>query len=557
MDDFIAKKILLLLDVYFQVRESIQTIQVTWNTKACREYTCQELFDRTSVSLENLGNVLDPNQTTSVFSSMIAASSKDNAATQSKADELSKASCRKRLANCYIQQINLFAELCKDRNYIAINALQSKFTYEMCISVIARTNIHRRIRSSFVKLCTALWIDVAPQQKLILPSFTRNWLNTSCNLETLPHAENSNKFVMLQELIANHFKASGGTMDHMDEDENHLTLNLLGMTYHLVNFGFYNTIGALTNLCDPLVATLDGRNDNATLHEEVSGHGSGSGSGGGGSGKKNNTLTRRKSIGTDPSNYSRLLTKKKTLQQQQEEEKNIPRGGVKNKKQKQKQKLTMVVPFQNLMSEDEQEDDGLGNGVSELNDQLRYARNDQNDIVAQAKTIICNILLIVTRFTTDVRLSHVIHKLRTMLEKNITKENILYDGKGTEMLLQVMKETEHLDTDNLSEHTNIYDVLMDLCKYDNSKLLNSAVELMLAQVSQHRRLLDSATNLQLLFSTHEVEAWDTITKTVAQVLDLIERHEVWAELKNEKGGWIPSLFLCFFVSLFLCFFVSL
>ena len=51
-----------------------------------------------------------------------------------------------------------------------------------------------------------------------------------------------------------------------------------------------------------------------------------------------------------------------------------------------------------------------------------------------------------------------------MLEKNLTKENILYDGKGTEMLLQVMKDTEHLDTDNLSEHTNIYDVLMDLVR---------------------------------------------------------------------------------------------
>ena len=40
------------------------------------------------------------------------------------------------------------------------------------------------------------------------------------------------------------------------------------MAKHLVNFGFYNTISALENLCNPLVATLDGRNDNAVPEDD-------------------------------------------------------------------------------------------------------------------------------------------------------------------------------------------------------------------------------------------------------------------------------------------------
>ena len=75
---------------------------------------------------------------------------------------------------------------------------------------------------------------------------------------------------------------------------------------------------------------------------------------------------------------------------------------------------------------------------------------------------------------------------------------------------------------------------MDLCKYDNTKLLNSVVELMLAQISQRRRLVQGASNIQLLFTIGEVQAWKEITSTVAEVLDLIERHEVWAILETNE-----------------------
>ena len=74
---------------------------------------------------------------------MIAASSKDGVggggggasgdSTQSQqADELSKASCRKRLANCYIQQINLFAELCKGEKEV------EKYIYSLSPFIIKK-----------------------------------------------------------------------------------------------------------------------------------------------------------------------------------------------------------------------------------------------------------------------------------------------------------------------------------------------------------------------------------------------------------------------------------
>ena len=111
-----------------------------------------------------------------------------------------------------------------------------------------------------------------------------------------------------------------------------------------------------------------------------------------------------------------------------------------------------------------QDDDGDEEGAMELNDRLRYSKNDQNDIVAQAKTTICDILVTVTKFTTDVRLSYVIQKLKEKLDTGLTKEEILDDGNkhsANDMITEVMDElTNDLDVDKLGPKTDICDVLM-------------------------------------------------------------------------------------------------
>jgi hypothetical protein len=99
---------------------------------------------------------------------------------------------------------------------------------------------------------------------------------------------------MVQELIANHFKRADGEIQHSNENENKLSLEMLKMTSYLVSFGFYNTISALKNLCDPLVATLDGRNDNA-IHKEETTQG----------------IQKRNSLATvDASNYTHMIARR-------------------------------------------------------------------------------------------------------------------------------------------------------------------------------------------------------------------------------------------------------
>ena len=166
-----------------------------------------------------------------------------------------------------------------------------------------------------------------------------------------------------------------------------------------------------------------------------------------------------------------------------------------------------------------------------LNDHLRYARNDANELVALSKMQICDVLVAVSKFTTDVRMSFLVMELKKTLSKNSAEE--VLDNIHV-VVEAVMKATDDLDTDNLSENTDICDVLMDLCKYDCPTLTDSVVDLMLAQVSQRRALMQGASQLQLLFSEAEVEAWEIIKVNVTEVLDLIERHEVWAVLETQE-----------------------
>jgi hypothetical protein len=58
-----------------KVKHNISSVQVTWDVKACNEYTCLELFDQPTVSLEELGLWLGASAGASeIFSSAFSAS---------------------------------------------------------------------------------------------------------------------------------------------------------------------------------------------------------------------------------------------------------------------------------------------------------------------------------------------------------------------------------------------------------------------------------------------------------------------------------------------------
>lgn len=82
--------------------------------------------------------------------------------------------------NYFIAMIKLLSDLCKDRNYIAIDILQEKLEYEIIFGIMKFKNPHNKqgsifIREAFTILLECLWIDVSPFQTIDLPYCIKIW----------------------------------------------------------------------------------------------------------------------------------------------------------------------------------------------------------------------------------------------------------------------------------------------------------------------------------------------------------------------------------------------
>ena len=70
----------------------------------------------------------------------------------------------------YINMIEFMADICKDRNYMAIESLNTKFSYEICWTIVSNPEYTFELRNVFLKLIITLWIDRSPFHKIILPN---------------------------------------------------------------------------------------------------------------------------------------------------------------------------------------------------------------------------------------------------------------------------------------------------------------------------------------------------------------------------------------------------
>jgi hypothetical protein len=74
-----------------------------------------------------------------------------------------------------IAMTRLLADLCRDRNYLAIDELQPMFPFEVCFAIISENEYPNELRDAFVCLTISLWIDISPLQRIELPVKIKMW----------------------------------------------------------------------------------------------------------------------------------------------------------------------------------------------------------------------------------------------------------------------------------------------------------------------------------------------------------------------------------------------
>jgi hypothetical protein len=82
---------------------------------------------------------------------------------------------KEKVFNYVIAMTRLLADLCRDRNYLAIDELQQNFPFEVCFAIISENEYPNELRDAFVCLTISLWIDISPLQRIELPVKIKMW----------------------------------------------------------------------------------------------------------------------------------------------------------------------------------------------------------------------------------------------------------------------------------------------------------------------------------------------------------------------------------------------
>ena len=158
--------------------------------------------------------------------------------------------------NYFVSQMLLGAEMCLDRNYVAMHRLDSLFPYEVLL-VILLMDINPKVKSAAIYLMQSLHVDRDPQAGVKIPCLTRVWrVVQEEEVPSMPKVsdEEEYKFGVIQEYVSSYIKGMAGTQ------WNELSVSVIGMLKCLMTFNFYGTEAKMRDVIEPLLRAIDRRN---------------------------------------------------------------------------------------------------------------------------------------------------------------------------------------------------------------------------------------------------------------------------------------------------------
>ncbi|TNN14277.1 Inositol 1,4,5-trisphosphate receptor type 2 isoform 2 [Schistosoma japonicum] len=167
----------------------------------------------------------------------------------------------------YQAQIDLFALLCQNRQYIAINYLTSKLSIHLLLKCMRSRQLKPGLRASFTRLLLNLHVDRDPQELHQPIQYARLW-STLGTKSDVSNFEKANTYeVKHQNLVSDFTKIKKFVNYYLDDmlsagyylsDPSYiiLTSEIINLSKHLVFFGLY-TIEELLLLGQKLIVMLD------------------------------------------------------------------------------------------------------------------------------------------------------------------------------------------------------------------------------------------------------------------------------------------------------------
>ncbi|XP_061891578.1 inositol 1,4,5-trisphosphate receptor type 2 isoform X1 [Entelurus aequoreus] len=166
----------------------------------------------------------------------------------------------------YRYQLNLFAKMCLDRQYLAINQISTHLPVDLILRCMFDDCLPYSLRASFCHLMLHMHVDRDPQEAVVPVRYARLWNEIPYKITVYQFEYESSdssrndmkrKFAPTMVFVEDYLKDVVSQPDPFwEKDKNELTLEVVNLARNLVYFGFYS-FSELLRLTRTLLAILD------------------------------------------------------------------------------------------------------------------------------------------------------------------------------------------------------------------------------------------------------------------------------------------------------------